>query len=98
MIDWGKINKDDSAIAHKVADRAVKLIKELRGVNTHVDKCPMIMDIEAAHIAQPLKLQELLDADNANFGHDVFGISRYIDRETGKMTDCFLPRFSAPSV
>lgn len=43
----------------------------------------------------PLKLEALAKADEANFAHDVFGIRRHIDRETGKLGDCFLPRFAA---
>lgn len=53
------------------------------------------MDIRACHAnGTPLRLEELLRADDGNFGHDVFGIRRYIDRTTGQLTDCFLPRFT----
>jgi hypothetical protein len=55
----------------------------------------LCMDIDATHCnGTPLKLEELLKADDANFAHDVFGIIRHIDRTTGKLTMCFLPRYS----
>lgn len=53
------------------------------------------MDLEAAHNVSPLKLGELVKADDENFAHDIWGIARHIDRETGKMGDCFLPRYTA---
>lgn len=39
-----------------------------------------------------LDLQKLLDAPDGDFGHDVFGIRRHINRQTGELGDCFLPR------
>ena len=53
------------------------------------------MDITAVHAnGCPLKLEALLNADNFNFAHDVFGIERHLDRTTGKLLDCFLPRYA----
>lgn len=53
------------------------------------------MDIVATHCnGNPLRLADLLAADDFNFLHDVSKIARYLDRETGKLTDCFMPRFS----
>ena len=55
------------------------------------------MDITACHLnGCPLRLEELLNANDASFGHDVFGIRRYLDRKTGKLTGFFDPRYSAP--
>lgn len=54
------------------------------------------MDISACHAnGCPLRLSELLDADDFNFAHDFFGIRRHMDRTTGNLTDCFVPRFAA---
>ena len=54
----------------------------------------MIMDIEVANRDCPLKLQELLDADDTNFYHDIIGIGQHLNRQTRKLEDCFLPRFA----
>lgn len=57
------------------------------------------MDITACHAnGNPLRLDDLFAADDFNFAHDVFGIERHLDRETGKLTRCFLPRFRAREV
>ncbi|WP_398473379.1 hypothetical protein [Tardiphaga sp.] len=53
------------------------------------------MDLTATHCnGNPLRLQELLDADDLNFTHDVCGIYRHLDRNNGKLKDMFSPRFS----
>ena len=55
------------------------------------------MDITACHAnGNPLRLAELLSADDFNFCHDVLGIRRHINRETGQLENCFVPRFSCP--
>ena len=54
-----------------------------------------IMYIDACHSnGCPLKLQELLEPDDTNFAHDVFGIRRHINRKTGKLENCFVPRYA----
>lgn len=53
------------------------------------------MDITACHCnGTPLKLAELLAAEEFDFNHDVIGICNHIDRRTGKLKDCSLPRFA----
>ena len=74
----------------EIAKRAVRL--GMKG-GFDVDCTEISMDVTACHAnGNPLRLAELLKADDGNFGHDVFGIQRFIDRNTGKMTDCFRPR------
>lgn len=54
------------------------------------------MDITATHAnGCPLDLAGLLDAEDFDFAHDVAGIQRHIDRRTGALLDCFLPRYAA---
>jgi len=53
------------------------------------------MDITACHLnGNPLDLNKLIAADDFNFSHDVCGIANCLDRETGKLTKCFVPRCS----
>lgn len=87
MIDWS-ITKDEAKTIDLIVKRAKTIAPDLilDGLN---------MDITACHLnGNPIDLDALLAADDANFGHDVFGIIRYIDRTNGKLTDCFSPRFS----
>ena len=91
MINW-TTDRKTMKVEAAIAKRAVEMTKEL-GVDYKYQDA--IMDIDACHSnGCPLKLGELLAADDANFAHDVFGIRRFIDRTTGKLTDCFDPRFS----
>lgn len=66
------------ALAKLVSDREHVLIAAI--VACHGGSCP-------------LRLQELLDAEANDFAHDILGIRRHLDRETGKLQDCFLPRY-----
>jgi hypothetical protein len=91
MINWTN-DKNTMELQSKIADRAIKMA---RTIGIKIDKITMVMDIDACHSnGCPLKLEELLKADDYNFGHDVFGIRRHMNRETGKLENCFLPRYS----
>lgn len=57
-------------------------------------KFDWIMDIEIAHKSIPLNLQRLIKSDDFNFSHDVFGIARNLNRVTGKLENCFIPRYA----
>lgn len=51
------------------------------------------MDITACHVnGCPLDLERLLNADDFNFSHDIFGINRHLNHETGKLENHFRPR------
>lgn len=61
------------------------------------DRFHLIMDMLAADGVNgnpPLDFDRMAQADDFNVAHDVVGIYRHIDRETGKLTGCFLPRFA----
>lgn len=79
---------EDAKIIGQIAARACTVWPE-------GDRLNFEMDITATHAnGCPLKLAELLAADDFNFAHDVAGIYRHLDRTTGKLLDCFLPRFA----
>lgn len=57
----------------------------------------LLMDLGAADGVNgnpPLDWDRLLEADDFNFLHDLEGISRHMDRSTGRLGDCFVPRFT----
>src|SRR3972149_1191697 len=76
----------------RIVKRAEKLARKFLGQPT--DRTSLWMDIAATHNTCPLKLEELLAADDANFSHDIFNIVRHMDRKTGELGGCFLPRFA----
>lgn len=80
--------REETILINKIIDRAASKVK-------NVNRMEANMDISAC-VANgcPLKLQEWLDAPDFDFFHDFYGIARHIDRTTGQLTDCFLPRFA----
>ena len=54
----------------------------------------ILMDLAAVHHHTPLRLVEMADADDFNLIHDVAGIGNCLNRTTGKLEDCFVPRFA----
>ena len=83
------VTKKEAAIIAKIVKRAIVAYSP-------DDPVSLSMDLTACHCnGTPLNLRKLLDAPLDTFGHDVRGISRYIDRSTGKLTQCFLPRCHA---
>jgi len=87
-------SKYELDLIEAIADRAIKLATSY-GCGNQWDKLTAIMDIEACHCnGNPLALDLLLAAPDPDFAHDLFGIRRHIDRETGKLGDCFSPRLS----
>ena len=88
MIDWAKGTKAESELVFALAKRAVKLLGKGKAVLFE-------MDILACHThGCCLKLADLLKAKDGDFLHDVCGINQHIDRDTGKLQDCFLPRYA----
>lgn len=89
MIKWDATKAEIITIG-KIAHRAVKMADDA-GIGYEYQDA--MMDIEATHCnGCKLKLDVLLEADDFNFAHDVFGIRSHIDRETGELTGHFLPR------
>ena len=82
------ISKQDSKLVSSIVARAQRMEKR-------IDNLSLTMDLTACHAnGCPMDFKRLLDADDFNFTHDVGGITRHLNRETGQLEDCFLPRFS----
>jgi hypothetical protein len=85
-----KIGMKRLALAKKIADRATPYLKH-KGVCT----MDLLMAIVACHVnGCKLDLQALSKADDAAIVHDVGGIMTHIDQDTGKLRNCFRPRFA----
>lgn len=88
-INW-KASKVDSRVIGEITHRAANMI------GRNADYMSIRMDITACHLnGCPLDLYKLLEADDFNFAHDVIGITRHINRDTGQLENCFVPRFAA---
>jgi hypothetical protein len=83
---------DDARLIALIAKRAVEVASR-NGVV--IDLMETNMDLTATHCnGCPLDLTRFLAAPDSDFGHDLFGIRRHLDRKTGKLGGCFLPRMA----
>lgn len=91
-----KVTREEAEIILKIAERWHSLCRKHGRTTTAI--LDTTMDLTATHANNhPLRLQELLEADDFNFSHDVGGIYHHMNRETGKLEGCFFPRFSVPA-
>lgn len=60
-----------------------------------IDKADVAMDVTATHAnGCPLDLAGLLAAEPFDFAHDLGGIARHLNRETGYLAGYFIPRYA----
>ena len=84
--------KEEHSLILKIAKRASEICAK-HGVA--FDILDTQMDLAATHAnGCPLDLARLLEADDFNLMHDVGGIYRHLNRDTGKLENHFLPRFA----
>lgn len=87
-----KVTRDEQDVIASIVERTIKLYEDARAVPPR--RMDLTMDITAAHAnGCPLDLEGLRDARPADFLHDVSGIMRHINRETGALEGFFLPRY-----
>lgn len=87
------IRRDEMELIDRIANRALNIAIGLRIKHKKQD---FAMDVTAVHAnGNPLRLRALLEADEFNFIHDVFGIRQHLNRETGDLENGFRPRFHA---
>lgn len=83
-----KCTDQDGTKIHDIAIRAKAIFAKLSILDT-------ILDLNAAHLnGCPLDLDRMLTAGDSDLMHDVRGINRHLDRETGKLKGKFMPRFA----
>lgn len=82
---------EETNLIHSIVKRAIEFNKKLSFQT-------LFIDLTAVHKNDaPLNLEELLNFSDGNFMHDIYGITNYIDRNTGKLKDGFTPRSSLKS-
>ena len=85
------VSTEDAQLINEIVKRARKRFgKDIDGMSLH-------MDLTAAHTEVNLRLEELLNADDFNFAHDVLGIIRHMNRQTAQLSGHFLPRYARPT-
>lgn len=93
-MDWNT-SKEDLDLISKIADRACA--DKAHFVALGGSRRDLMMDLAAVHGSGcPLRLSDMLNGRDFDFWHDLGGIRRHINRETGELEGFFLPRFSNP--
>jgi hypothetical protein len=92
-----KMGRLDMAQVQKVLDRAGAGLVAMAGPGVLPKgwRLELHMDLAAVHASIGLDMERLLAAPDVDFFHDICGIMRHIDRSTGDLRDCFLPRCAA---
>ena len=89
-----------SVVSFEISDIDAALVSDiLDRLETEYDfnRESLEMDLTACHAnGNPMDFDGLLHADRFHFLHDLWGIKRHLNRETGKLENCFLPRYSKP--
>ena len=89
MIVFAKFTEAEQKAVHLILERA-----EDRLPAPVFDRMTFCMDIAALHAHTPLDLEGWSKAEALDFIHDAAGIIRHMDRDTGKLIHCFVPRFT----
>lgn len=87
-------------MAHPIFNSTFDELETIRDIVTRAqklllttDRLSSIMDIDACNSnGTPLDLNLFLAFDDSDFIHDFTGITSNINRLSGKMENCFLPR------
>jgi hypothetical protein len=88
------LTQDEFNAVERIIQRFERLAGPLRQ-----ERMGLIMDITACHTgACPLDLAAMVAGADADLAHDVAGIYRHFNRETGALEDCFSPRYAKRGV
>lgn len=82
------MTKNEHLLIAEIAKRA-----EEQGL-LHYERISLIMDLQTAHEQFNLALDELLNAPDLDFAHDINGIQQNINRQTKTVENLFLPRYA----
>jgi hypothetical protein len=87
-----EVSAADAIGIKQVIQKAVslKLIKRTERMHHEMNLCAVVAQ------GCPIDFARMLDNNargNFDFAHDLFGIDRHIDRSTGRLSGCFVPRF-----
>jgi len=75
-------------IINKIADRATV-------INPNYDKTTVMMDLLVLlETGVKMRWEDLLNAPQFDFIHDIAGINTHLNRNTYKLEDCFWPRYA----
>jgi len=90
-VEFAKFSPRQRLVAEFIARRWEAM--QQRDGETGEGRKSTLMDLAAVHHRTPLNLEALAVASDFELAHDVGGIRRHLNRRTGELEDCFVPRF-----
>lgn len=91
VLNWHITPEDDAAL-EAVLNRAAR---DFTANGWEFDRLHHAMDLLATHAnGCPLDFAAMAEGRLADLAHDLGGIRKHLDRETGKLGGFFLPRFA----
>lgn len=89
------LKKKDFTVIWRIVKRGFRMMTPEERNRYRFDELTVQMDIAAVHLNDtPLRLREFLKAPDLDFTHDFFGISKNLNRQTGKLENHFRPRYA----
>ncbi len=89
------INHMDALLVKDCVVRAMAICARLGIPASATHRMDLHMDLTATHAnGNPMDFARLLGFDDTSFMHDISGITSHLDRDTGKLRNCFRPRAS----
>ena len=86
-----KTSAADLQLITEIAARVERQLQKKGGYGFSQLAC--IRELETVHHLYPLRLQAMRDAIWSHLIHDIGGIKRHLDRDTGELMDGWVPRF-----
>lgn len=90
-IDWSALSNEELNLLNEITQRAVLVARENK-----VPLSPLhtLTSLGTTQIHHPLRLRDLLAADEDELMHEVLGIVQNLDPDTGRLEGLFSPRFT----
>ena len=89
-VPFEPITKRELAVINAIVHRALVFFPDR-------NERDVKMDLMATHLSCPLRLNDLLDAADADFVHDIAGIEVNLDRGLFFLRYGFRPRYAQPA-
>lgn len=73
----------------------IKIAKRAKEeINNNIDVFDTFMNLSEVNKQKPLNLKAMLEAPLDQLAHDIYGIDQHLNKKTGKLENCFLPRYA----
>lgn len=87
------MNPELLGCSRETDDTVAAIIRRLRETyDIKFDALSLSMDLTVCSNRGHVNLATLLESADSVFAHDLDGIVNHLDRETGELADCFVPR------